>query len=130
MTPKIFVPRSVKEKLPEKESGNPEHNYSIDVHAYNVHGDKVFGMFNLKSKRFISYHSDSDYEDIDFWLEEMSLEEYLKELGLKTYVFQEMPARKKSRCCGRCDGVNDVCVADTKCDPHGIYGCEVCFGER
>lgn len=126
MTPKIFVPRSVKEKLPEK---NGVYICECEYHSESAEGgiivyhEEIFvhGAFLLKFG--------NDYE-VTHWLEEMSLEEYLKELGLKTYVFQEMPARKKSRCCGRCDGVNDVCVADTKCDPHGIYGCEVCFGER
>lgn len=37
---------------------------------------------------------------------------------------------KKSRCCGRCDGVHDICVADMVCDDHEIMGCEICFGER
>lgn len=37
---------------------------------------------------------------------------------------------KKSRCCGRCDGVNDICIGDTKCEPHQVAGCEICFGER
>ena len=37
---------------------------------------------------------------------------------------------RKSRCCGRCDGVSDLCVADTICDDHSIMGCEECFGPR
>jgi hypothetical protein len=37
---------------------------------------------------------------------------------------------KKSRCCGRCDGVNDVCHADRICEKHTKIGCEICFGER
>ena len=36
-------------------------------------------------------------------------------------------APKESRCCGRCDGVNDLCVADTVCDKHKVMGCEECF---
>lgn len=34
---------------------------------------------------------------------------------------------KQSRCCGRCDGVNDLCVTDMVCDEHNITGCEICF---
>lgn len=36
----------------------------------------------------------------------------------------------KSRCCGRCNGIDDICVADKVCDIHKIEGCELCFGER
>lgn len=36
----------------------------------------------------------------------------------------------KSRCCGMCDGVNDICVSDMICDDHNIMGCESCYGER
>lgn len=33
-----------------------------------------------------------------------------------------------SRCCGRCDGVNDLCVTDQVCEDHNAQGCEICFG--
>ncbi len=36
----------------------------------------------------------------------------------------------KNRCCGRCDGINDVCVSDIECESHNITGCEDCFGKR
>lgn len=38
----------------------------------------------------------------------------------------------KPRCCGRCDGVYDICVADMECgiDGHETYGCEICYGPR
>jgi hypothetical protein len=47
-------------------------------------------------------------------------------------LLEETPPIKihKSRCCGRCDGVNDECVKDTPCDRHKIYGCEICFGKK
>lgn len=35
----------------------------------------------------------------------------------------------KSRCCGRCDGINDLCVSDMTCDDHNERGCEICYGE-
>lgn len=38
--------------------------------------------------------------------------------------------RKESRCCGRCDGVNDLCFTDMDCDEHEVQGCEICFGKR
>ena len=40
------------------------------------------------------------------------------------------PSRPKSRCCGRCDGVHDLCVADMVCDEHDEQGCEICYGAR
>jgi len=40
------------------------------------------------------------------------------------------PAQVKSRCCGRCDGVNDICHADRICEKHYEMGCEICFGAR
>lgn len=36
----------------------------------------------------------------------------------------------RSRCCGRCDGHNDECVADQICDEHKVQGCETCFGKK
>lgn len=37
---------------------------------------------------------------------------------------------KKSRCCGRCDGINDICVTDMVCELHNERGCELCYGMR
>lgn len=36
----------------------------------------------------------------------------------------------KSRCCGRCDGINDICVTDMVCDLHKEQGCEICYGKK
>lgn len=35
-----------------------------------------------------------------------------------------------NRCCGRCDGHHDLCIADQECSAHDITGCEECFGPR
>ena len=35
----------------------------------------------------------------------------------------------KGRCCGRCDGVNDLCFSDMTCEPHKELGCEISYGE-
>lgn len=40
------------------------------------------------------------------------------------------PEKKELRCCGRCDGHNDICVADRFCEAHNVQGCEECFGKR
>jgi hypothetical protein len=43
--------------------------------------------------------------------------------AMETYNFE----RKPSRCCGRCDGVHDICVSDVICNKHNQTGCEVCW---
>jgi len=35
-----------------------------------------------------------------------------------------------NRCCGRCDGVHDLCLADMVCDDHKEMGCPKCYGSR
>ena len=40
------------------------------------------------------------------------------------------PSRPKSRCCGRCNGIDDICVADMICEEHNEQGCEKCYGAR
>lgn len=44
-------------------------------------------------------------------------------------VSKSLPERK-GRCCGRCDGVHDLCFSDMTCDEHNVLGCEDCYGER
>ena len=34
---------------------------------------------------------------------------------------------KKTRCWGRCDGVNDLCYTDMICPAHDVEGCRVCW---
>lgn len=36
--------------------------------------------------------------------------------------------QKKTRCCGRCDGINDECFIDMTCEKHDRKGCEICYG--
>ena len=35
-----------------------------------------------------------------------------------------------SRCCGRCNGIDDLCYSDMTCDDHQERGCEKCYGKR
>ena len=44
-------------------------------------------------------------------------------------VSKSLPERK-GRCCGRCDGVHDLCFSDMTCDVHNVLGCEDCYGKR
>ncbi len=43
-------------------------------------------------------------------------------IDIKLYSSQE-----SSRCCGRCDGINDLCIADTDCEKHNTTGCRICW---
>ena len=49
---------------------------------------------------------------------------------VKEIVVLENGPNKISRCCGRCDGVTDICHADRICKNHNETGCEICFGAR
>lgn len=61
----------------------------------------------------------------DFSAEE--IEKYFLEFAkLYNTITPKLPI-VNSRCCGRCDGINDLCVADTLCEEHDIVGCEKCF---
>ncbi len=42
---------------------------------------------------------------------------------------EKVDIKEKSRCCGRCDGVNDLCYTDQYCDNHHQCGCEICYGK-
>ncbi|WP_336129699.1 hypothetical protein [Mesoflavibacter sp. CH_XMU1422-2] len=51
-----------------------------------------------------------------------------KQLSIQR-VSKSLPERK-GRCCGRCDGVHDLCFGDMTCDVHNVLGCEDCYGKR
>lgn len=53
--------------------------------------------------------------------------EVLSKIGTN---LQDVNTIKKSRCCGRCDGVNDICVSDMICEEHKKMGCETCYEKR
>lgn len=46
------------------------------------------------------------------------------------FHFETYNTMTQSRCCGRCDGVNDICVSDMICEAHNVTGCEDCYGKR
>jgi len=58
-------------------------------------------------------------------VEQSLINEYCDKGGIDK-VFVEYT----NRCCGRCDGVDDLCFTDMTCKLHSIEGCEQCWGER
>lgn len=63
----------------------------------------------------------SDRETNDKFVQTMVKKISIKESNL------EQELRKKSRCCGRCNGIDDICVADDVCDDHQTTGCRICW---
>ncbi|ANW96724.1 hypothetical protein AXE80_10760 [Wenyingzhuangia fucanilytica] len=53
-----------------------------------------------------------------------------KPRGIPKYKNPPPPPAKQNRCCGRCDGVHDICVSDMICKEHNTSGCEHCYGPR
>lgn len=100
MSDKIYIKRSVKEKLPTKDGiYHIYHNNEIpDTEFYSVTTQKWY-----------------DYENyITHWLEEVPLEEYLKEIGLEIKIKEsnECEECKKSDSL-RFDGHRYIC---TRCE--------------
>lgn len=54
--------------------------------------------------------------------------DFIRKMEALGYIFKPYSDRKPpSRCCGRCDGHNDICVSDQVCDSHDKEGCTVCW---
>lgn len=80
-------------------------------------------LFTLEDIRYIVQHTVGQYEttkkvDISLILERLQQSKLPKEFIPEII----------NRCCGRCDGINDLCVSDSICDKHNKIGCEDCFG--
>lgn len=56
-------------------------------------------------------------------------EEFLK-WYIENQNCKEVIIIEKSRCCGRCNGVDDLCYTDMCCNDHQVYGCETCYGKK
>ena len=56
-------------------------------------------------------------------------EEFLK-WYIKNQNCEKIETVEKSRCCGRCNGVDDLCFTDMTCTLHQGRGCETCYGKR
>ena len=51
-------------------------------------------------------------------------------LGYSIVTYKIIIPEKITRCCGRCNGVDDLCYSDMTCDNHKERGCEICYGKR
>lgn len=51
-------------------------------------------------------------------------------LGYNIVTYKITIPEKITRCCGRCNGVDDLCYSDMTCDNHKERGCEICYGKR
>lgn len=86
----------------------------------------LIGKLKLVDERFAEAGWLPEYEYRKLLAEVM---DELQQKCEQTNVSGSLPIAQ-SRCCGRCDGVNDICVADMFCEAHGEQGCEDCFGKR
>jgi hypothetical protein len=83
---------------------------------------------NLKSedKRKIILTTDQDLiKDGVQAIDDEFLKWFVKNPSCEKFEVISMP-----RCCGRCDGVDDLCFTDMCCNDHQEYGCEICYGKR
>jgi hypothetical protein len=51
-------------------------------------------------------------------------------LGYNIVSYKIIIPKKTARCCGKCNGVDDLCYTDMTCDNHSERGCEECYGKR
>lgn len=101
-------------------------------------------LINIKLNNGEPFKKDFKYDSNDVWYKKIILttdpdlikggvqaidDEFLQWF-VKNPGCEEVEVNKESRCCGRCDGINDLCYTDTCCDTHQTYGCEICYGER
>lgn len=61
-------------------------------------------------------------------LSDSFIQKYVKEYN-KGNIITDVLVEYKNRCCGRCDGVLDLCVSDIVCSDHNEQGCNICFEE-
>ena len=85
----------------------------------------------------LMYYKDQekDWIEREKIIHKMNAVHVLMETGKHEKTFMQavnevIQRKDSSRCCGRCDGVHDACVADMVCMEHCIEGCEICFGKR
>jgi hypothetical protein len=117
------------------EVNNDVHNWGINRHIYITSDEEV-----KDGDKFL----ESDHEGYGFRKYKIILTtdpelikdgvQEIPEVFLKWLVdnpdCEYVEVEKKGRCCGRCNGVDDLCYTDMCCDDHHEYGCEECYGRR
>ena len=118
---------------------NPYHPMEISLEEYSSEKMPYNGFaiviedFEKGTYRFVnSVHEKNSISNEHF---EPFMQQPLKTIGdlnslVKIFNGKGLTLVKESRCCGRCDGVHDLCVADQFCENHEVMGCEICFRKR
>lgn len=110
---------------------------NIDYHE--IERADIIDMFDVvEVLSFEELNNVSIFQGDDFmhqcWINQEQYATGLTVMGALVYgirAFKEqMETKAESRCCGRCDGINDMCVSDMTCGLHGALGCEICYGPR
>jgi hypothetical protein len=92
----------------------------------------VWILLTINEKEPDSYVFDADFsknltrEEVDKTIIDLAKQLEIKDQNTNGYNI----GKKKSRCCGRCDGIEDICVSNMVCDNHLVEGCEICYGEE
>lgn len=86
----------------------------------------------LKQKMIgvIGTHSNTLIESIAEKCAQIAVDHYKERHQALSMSGVSFPSLPKSRCCGRCNGIDDICVADMICKEHDKQGCEICYGAR
>jgi hypothetical protein len=88
------------------------------VNAIGVNGDKMM------KKIILTTDTDLIKDGVQA-IDDEFLEWFVRNPNCEKFEVISMP-----RCCGRCDGVDDLCFTDMCCNDHQEYGCEICYGKR
>lgn len=121
------------------EETNPYHPMEISMEEYKPEKMPYNGFaiviedFEKGTYRFVNSVIKSGHTSNHHF--EPFMQQHLKTIGdlnslVKIFNGKGLTLIKVSRCCGRCDGVHDLCVADQVCKNHDTMGCEICFGKR
>lgn len=58
-----------------------------------------------------------------------SIDDEFLEWFIKNPKCENVDVNSIPRCCGRCNGIDDLCFTDMTCDNHKERGCEICYGK-
>ena len=89
------------------------------------HKDKWYLQSETGHKEILLSTDDSLIKDGVKAIDDEFLEWFVKNPSCEKVDFNSIP-----RCCGRCNGEDDLCYSDMTCDNHKERGCEICYGKR